>query len=355
MKNQNKSNLFKIISINLFSVLFIIVLIELIFGYWFDKDNFGPFMREHRNKNNSYTLKYKGEIYEYVYKRNYYGFRGEHVEPDKIKAIMVSGSTGEERYKPDRFTITELLNLKLKDSGIDLKIINASIGGQSTRGHIGNFITWYSKLENFFPKYILYYIGVNDSEADITIKADNLTEAEVLNPKPLGQFMDNIKSRSIFSDVIRKFRQKYYTSKTEIVYDFDNAMKVNKVLSGYKFLNYHDALKYYDINAVFLKHDDRIKYYLKNVDTLYKLTTALGAEPIFINTLLSDGYYNEILFSLNLSLTKHCEIKNYKCIDVARKLEGKEHYWWDQVHTTTDGSKAISDLIYPDLIKIISH
>ena len=59
MKNQNKSNLFKIISINLFSVLFIIVLIELIFGYWFDKDNFGPFMREHRNKNNSYTLKYK--------------------------------------------------------------------------------------------------------------------------------------------------------------------------------------------------------------------------------------------------------------------------------------------------------
>ena len=67
MKNQNKSNLFKIISINLFSVLFIIVLIELIFGYWFDKDNFGPFMREHRNKNNSYTLKYKGEVYEYVY------------------------------------------------------------------------------------------------------------------------------------------------------------------------------------------------------------------------------------------------------------------------------------------------
>ena len=152
MKNQNKSNLFKIISINLFSVLFIIVLIELIFGYWFDKDNFGPFMREHRNKNNSYTLKYKGEVYEYVYKRNYYGFRGEHVEPDKIKAIMVSGSTGEERYKPDRFTITELLNLKLKDSGIDLKIINASISAHQNKNKklsLENSFIWNNKIPNY--------------------------------------------------------------------------------------------------------------------------------------------------------------------------------------------------------------
>ena len=127
MKYHNKSNLFKVIFINLITILFLIALIELVFGYWFDKNNFGPFMREHRMKNNAYTLKYKDKIYEYTYKRNYYGFRGEDTAPDKIKAIMVGGSTSEERYKPDKFTITEFLNQKIKKSGIDLKIINASI------------------------------------------------------------------------------------------------------------------------------------------------------------------------------------------------------------------------------------
>ena len=355
MKSQSKSNLFKVIIINLISVLFIIVLIELVFGYWFDKNNFGPFMREHRMKNNAYTLKYKDKIYEYTYKRNYYGFRGEDVDPSKIKAIMVGGSTAEERYKPDKFTITEFLNQKIKKSEINLKIINASIGGQSTRGHINNFVTWYPKIENFSPKFILYYIGINDVEADITIKANDFTEAEVLDPKPIYQFIDNIKSRSIFSDVLRKIKQKYYTKNTEIIYDFDHSMKLVKAKNSYKFLNYHNALKYYDLDKVLLKHNNRIKYYLKNIDTLNILTKKLGAKPIFINSLMADGYYNETLFALNVSLSNHCKIKNYKCIDIAKKLEGKEDYWWDTVHTTADGSKIISDLIFPELIKIISQ
>jgi len=355
MKNQSKSNLIKVIIINLISILFIIVLIELVFGYWFDKNNFGPFMREHRMKNNAYTLKYKNKIYEYTYKRNYYGFRGENIAPDKIKAIIVGGSTIEERYKPDKFTITEFLNQKLKKSGIDFKIINASIGGQSTRGHINNFVTWYPKIQSFSPKYILYYIGINDAESDITIKDYDFTEAGVLNPKVINQFIDNIKSRSIFSDTLRKIKQKYYTKNTEIIYDFDHSMKVVKAENYYKFLNYQNALGYYDLNKVLLKHNDRIKYYLKNIDTLNKLSKKLGAKPIFINSLMADGYYNETLFALNISLAKHCKIKNYKCIDIAKKLEGKADYWWDTVHTTADGSKNISDLIFPELIKIISQ
>ena len=39
---------FKIIFINTFIFLFSVVVIEIFFGYWFDKDNYGPYMREHR-------------------------------------------------------------------------------------------------------------------------------------------------------------------------------------------------------------------------------------------------------------------------------------------------------------------
>ena len=98
-----------------FLILFsFIVLIELIFGYWFDKANFGPIMREHRLKNQPTLYNYEGKIYEYNYKRNYYGFRGDEMKPSDIEAIIMGGSLIDERYIPDEFTITEQLNKNLK-------------------------------------------------------------------------------------------------------------------------------------------------------------------------------------------------------------------------------------------------
>mgnify|MGYP004006066831 FL=1 len=43
----------KVISINFLIFISTLLIIELIFGYWFDKDNLGPYMREHRMKKNS--------------------------------------------------------------------------------------------------------------------------------------------------------------------------------------------------------------------------------------------------------------------------------------------------------------
>ena len=40
----------KIFFYNLLVLFFTFVFIEIIFGYWFDKDNLGPYMREHRMK-----------------------------------------------------------------------------------------------------------------------------------------------------------------------------------------------------------------------------------------------------------------------------------------------------------------
>ena len=42
---------FKIFIINTLLILSFALVVELLFGYWFDKDNFGPHMREHRMKN----------------------------------------------------------------------------------------------------------------------------------------------------------------------------------------------------------------------------------------------------------------------------------------------------------------
>ena len=41
---------FKLVYYNLLIFFLFFLIIEIIFGYWLDKDNFGPYMREHRLK-----------------------------------------------------------------------------------------------------------------------------------------------------------------------------------------------------------------------------------------------------------------------------------------------------------------
>ena len=48
--------IFKFLLLNILIIFLLIFSIEIIFGYWFDKDNLGPYMREHRMKKNTYTL-----------------------------------------------------------------------------------------------------------------------------------------------------------------------------------------------------------------------------------------------------------------------------------------------------------
>jgi hypothetical protein len=85
-------NFLKIILANSLIILTFVALVEIFFGYWFDKDNFGPYMREHRMKNQKIIWNYKNEIVKYNYKRNYYGFRGDDIKPRDIKAIIMGGS-----------------------------------------------------------------------------------------------------------------------------------------------------------------------------------------------------------------------------------------------------------------------
>ena len=200
----------KVVSINIFIILFTIIFIELIFGYWFDKDNLGPYMREHRMKKVEYSLNYNNKKYNHTYKRNYYGFRGEEINLDEIKGVMIGGSTTDERYKPESQTITGYLNKKLAQEKKKIKFVNAGIEGQSTLGHIYNFENWFPKLKNFKPKYIIFYVGINDSLSSVEkLKTTNLSDGHMINPDSKERIFDNIKSRSIFYDLLRKTKHKY--------------------------------------------------------------------------------------------------------------------------------------------------
>jgi lysophospholipase L1-like esterase len=335
---------FKIIWLNSLIIIFFLILIEIFFGYWFDKDNFGPYMREHRMKNQQNIWEYKNEVIKYNYKRNYYGFRADDIKPSDIKAIILGGSVIDQRYTPLQYTITGFLNKNLKKNNINLEVINAGVDGQSTRGMISGFENWLFKIKDFKPRFVLIYVGINDQfENDDKIRSKN--DGHLLNPDKNEIFGDNLRSRSIIYDKLRIFKYKYLSNKKKFIKHNFNKKIEKSYIENFNFIRYAEGKKR-------KKNYQKTKTYLKRIDILQEYSNKLYATPIFITGITSAGH-TEKTFTLNNALMERCRLKNYLCIDLARKLEGKVEYWYDGIHTTKEGSKVIADLITPELISII--
>lgn len=347
--------IFKVTFINILVFITLLIVIELIFGHWFDKDNFGPYMREHRMKKTLYQLNYKKEKFNFEYRRNYHAFRGNEIKPEEVEIIMVGGSTTDERYKPEKFTIVGRLNEQLNKNNILLKIINAGVEGQSTRGHLSNFRYWFNKIDKFKPKFIIYYVGINDS-LFFKGKNNDLSDGWIQNPNYLEAFFDNIKSRSLIYDMMRKTKHKYYRGNEtkRVIYDFNFSMNKNNKINR-KYLNYSDEVRKYNFDIIKIKYENIIKNYLNNIDQLAKETYNLKAIPIFINQATQQGEHSELLFALNTSLIDHCHNKNYKCIDLVKEIKGRDDYWWDGIHTTPEGSESIARILFPYISKYIMN
>ena len=342
--------LIKIIFFNLIIFFSFVLVFELIFGYWFDEDNFGPYMREHRMKNQRIEYVLNGNKEVYFYRRNYHGFRGEDIQPSKIKAIFMGGSNIEQRYEPEKYTITGFLNSNFKKDNINLKIVNAGVEAMSTRGMILGFKNWLFKLEDFSPNLILFSVGIADygiNEKDPLDK--QILDGNLLSPKFNEQIKDNIKSRSIILDSIRVFKFKYLPRKGFVRYDGNQDVKLRE---NFNYIDYNKASNKYSLNKLKTVHEKKVKNYLDRIDKLYELSLRLNSKPIFI-TNISSGGYSKIGFLLNTSLIEHCKRKNYQCIDIAKKLDSNVNYWKDGMHTTNIGSKAVANLIYIDLKKIL--
>ena len=351
-----KKSLTKIIFVNFLVFLISILIIEIFFGHYFSGHSFGPYMREHRMKKIPVNFWHKGTEYNYIYKRNYHGFRGEEIDPSQIEAVIIGGSTTDERYKPNEFTITHNLNSLLKKNGYNFKIINAGIEGQSTVGHIYNFKNWYPKLKNFSPKLYIFYVGINDylSEPDVDEYSNFGGDGAVINPDPYEVFFDTFKSNSFFYDKLRILKQKYYLTAKTRKYNRDFYL-TNDLIKDYEYINYKKALELHDIEKLKVEHQIVISRYLDRIKILNSYAIKKNSTAVFINQVMLDGLKDERLFIYNYSLIEYCKNKNLHCIDLASKLDGEKNYWFDAVHTTRLGSTVIAETVIDDLIKIIKH
>ena len=336
---------FKVIIYNFFIFFFFIILLEAIFGYWFKKENFGIYMRKERKINWQTTSSFYGQNYNFFYKRNFWGFRGDEFDPKDVKVIFEGGSTGNQRFTPENLTIVGLLNDGFKNLNHDIKIYNASTDGKSVNGYINDFNFWFPKIPNFNPKYVIFYIGIND-------RFDNYDSAYFMDNKVseqrLDQIKDYIKNNSFFVDKFKSIKNKYLPKNT-FAYNLSN----NSIYENFEYINLKTAFKIHD--NIEDKNLILIKNFRSKLDKLNSVIKKLEIKPILINQLMYDGLKDKKLFLVNNELKNFAIENDYYLIALDEIITMEQRDYFDTAHTTPQGSKRIADKIFPLLIKFFEE
>ena len=283
---------FRVIIYNFSVFIFFIILLEAIFGYWFKKENFGIYMRKERKLNWETTSSFYGKEFKFFYKRNFWGFRGEEFDPKDVRVVFEGGSTGNQRFTPENLTIVGLLNNNFRNINQNLKIYNASTDGKSVSGYINDFNFWFPKIPEFNPKYVIFYIGVNDRFYNYN---DRYFLDNKISEQKFDQFKDYIKNNSFWVDKFKLIKNKYFPKNT-FAYDLSN----NSLYDNYEYIDYQKALEIHE------KIDNENLILIKNFRSkLKKLNLIIndrGIKPIFINQLMYDGLKDKKLFLINNEL-----------------------------------------------------
>ena len=328
---------FKVAIYNFFIFLFLIIIFEVVFGYWFKKENFGIYMRKERKVNWQTTSSFYGKEYNFFYKRNFWGFRGEEFDPKDVKIIFEGGSTGNQRFTPENLTIVGLLNEGFKNLNYNLKIYNASTDGKSVNGYINDFNFWFPKIPSFKPKYVIFYIGINDRFINFDNRKSFDYEA---SDNKFDQLKDYIKNNSFFVDKFKLIKNQYFPKNT-----FAYGLSNDSLYENYEYIDYLKALKIHknfsDDNLMMIKN------FRSKLDQLHMIIENLKIKPIFITQLMYDGLKDKKLFLINNELKNFALENEYYLIALDEILTMKQKDFFDSAHTTPQGSKRIAEKIFP--------
>ena len=334
----------KVLTINFFFFLVCALILELFFGGWLKKNNFGYSVRELRNVNIPINVKLNQKEYNYFFKRNNLGFIGKDVNPENIKVIFLGGSTGEEMFKPPKYRIVDLINAKLSQDSINIEIINASKAGKSTRGYVSDFKNWFVKIENLRPKIVIFYLGINDSNINLPKYFDE-TDKENFFEK----FEDYFKNNSTLYSIKKKIQNKFFEKK-RIYYGLEK----ENLYANFKYINYDDAKLLYENKELNFENENVLNNFSQNLNNLDKYIVKNDFVPMFITQIKFNGVSDYNLYLINQYLKKFCDEKKYSVIkldELAKDFLKGDFY--DEYHTTIDGSLKISDLIYSELKNLL--
>jgi lysophospholipase L1-like esterase len=332
----------KIIIVNFLVFFFLFILVEIIFGYWFKEYNFGHQMRGKRMQKIVFEHS-DGSISNFY--RDYYGFVEdrdffEKYDASKIEVLFNGGSTAEEMLLNYDETIVGKINSYLKNDKINLKIYNAGVSGKSLKGKIREFSIWFKNIQNFKPKIIIYYLGINDRSIDKYRWHDFDIRLNFLN-----EIYWNISQKSFFYEKGKLIKNKYFPHTAyQNQYNTSDEVLIKR-LNNNEFISYDYAKNNYKIENE--NESQVIETFKVNLNKLKKELINWNINPIFITQINFNINGDKILYLLNEETKKFAQENNYKVIKLDELVtDSLNNSFIDGYHTNNKGSEEIAKILY---------
>ncbi|MDB5120082.1 MAG: GDSL-like lipase/acylhydrolase family protein [Sphingobacteriales bacterium] len=352
-------NVLKALFINILILSIGLLLIEVFMGGWFFKKNQLDNLNIIRDKEYVYQSDlYTKNLIDVHYTRDKFGLRGKSSfnAPNTIDILTIGGSTTDQRYITDGETWQDVIEKCYKQDGKNIVVANAGIDGQSTFGHLKDFEVWFPQIPQLKPKYIIFYIGINDfykisysSSYDVL----DLNEASTL-----ASLKENTKRNSIIYNFYMKmsgWNQSYKSKVGHRKIDFSKITYTDKGIASEKLYNLYNA------NLTGLE---------SRLNKLIDYSNTLGAEPIFVTQpslmyklspkgnvqgtsqlqYLDKYSYNgvdyfNLMLKLNGVILKVCGDK-YTVIDLTKTSIWGQQDFYDKFHNSPLGAKKLGVEIY---------
>ena len=325
----------RIIAGNIGLMLAGIVLVEAIFGNWFSESSLG-FLNVPRNV----LLKHKlsgarSDSSIAVYRKDQHGFRGRYGQPSDIDILVVGGSTTNELYVGEGSTWVDVLQAELRRYGKNWLVANGGVDGHSTIGHLRSFDLWYSKVPGLRPRYILFYIGINDVQVETHVDVDTIEPTETW-----ARRMRFAKNNSAVYYLYQTLRGMFRAYQVRVVYrDAPPKIRIYDTASRPPIIN-----------------SERLTQFDARLRALAERSRKLGATPIFVTQRRGDAYrvdgiwhathrdaisWQIVLENFNRTTLAVCKDVRGICIDLAEKIQLQAEDFDDEVHTNAGGSRKI--------------
>lgn len=339
--------LFYFTNIILISTLLSFLLIEAFFGSWLIKNNFSSLIIP-RNITKVWEPKHYKSEHRAMYKRDEFGLRGDYEKVSDIKIVTIGGSTTDERWIDEKLTWSHLLQEELVKKGLNLKVANAGVDGQSTLGHIYNFDLWFKKIPNFKPQIFLLYIGINDSA--VLHRSLNSNKFEkflfradyLIDEKPVDRFFRFIKNNSYVYKIVKiivghKAAKKY------------NLIHKTKTWDDAKNSQPYKIVKDSTTNELLLNYNSRLEKLIKSIEE-YESKVIVITQSIKKNHVL----YN-CLRLINYETKNICKKFNVKCYPLDEEINFSESDdFYDEAHMRPSGNKKVAVYIAKNIEHEIS-
>jgi len=322
----------------------LLIVVELILGTWLFGTNLGTL-----NVHTNVQLRIADSPYYPPgtiarYRRDRFGLRGDYGgDAASITMLAVGGSTTNEQNVGEEDTWSSVLARELRAQGKPQIVANAGVDGHSTAGHIRSFDLWFAKIPGLKPRYIVYFIGVNDRG----VAPDAITGPDSLaHDTAYKRARAYVENNSVLIRAVRVVRGWFAARRIGVHHGSGKGeTKDSRWVAATVPADLATRLR------------PNLDGYARRLRVLHAKTLAFGATPIYVTQINGDGraaagVIQEIeasggstifaeLTLYNAELLKFCAEVKAKCIDLAGELRFGPGDYYDAVHTTPQGSRKI--------------